>query len=124
MIINEINAKKAYAMLGRFIDFVNNKNRDALSSDFGVSEDVCEEIFDALSGYLDGESIWSLPPGTVAFNIESPSRDFDFYEMNQAGVWGSECRLWENGKRSEPIVHAEFTEVNGTMVMDFRYIEN
>lgn len=92
--------------------------------EFGVSDEVCEEIFDALSGYFDGAPAWALPPESIALNGGDGSRDFDFYEMNQPGVWGGECRLWHGGKRAEPILHADFTEVDGKMVIDFRYIEN
>lgn len=122
--MRSVKASKAYELIRLFIEALNNKDKGTLSSEFGISEDVYEEIVEALSGYDECTSIWSPPPLRGAFDRKGNLHDFDFYEMNQPGVWGGECRLWHGDQRAEPIFHAEFAEVDDKLIMVFRYIEN
>ena len=117
-------AREAYELICRFLEFFNNGDKGGLRREFDIEENVYDEIYEALSGYFEKMPAWTAPPLKFAFAHDQAVFDFDFYEMNEVGAWGAECRLWQGGERSEPILHAEFSVEAGKLEMDFKYIEN
>jgi hypothetical protein len=125
MIMIASKKEKAYALMCNFIEAINEADLDRLEREFGVGKDVYEEIVEGLSGYYETMPRWTAPPIDIALRNENGKpMNYEFFEMNTPGVWGIECRLWCNGSRAEPILRAEFREVDGNGKLDFQCVEN
>lgn len=117
--LDTVITEDQYSALARFVAAISARDGRTLSAQFLVSEDIVDEIFEAVSDYYDEGVALTVPSPEVAAIPGGPRMLVEAYQTNYGTVI-VECVMFADGVRGEAILHVEF--VDDSDRLHYRYI--
>jgi hypothetical protein len=113
---------QAYAKAKLLVEAIDRRDSSTLEQDFGISRSVADEIYEYIEDYFVKDTKISIAPEEKAFDLSIKGRPcIDVYETNEKAI-GLECVLFADGVPGEAILHLEVSEVNGMLMVYYKYI--
>jgi hypothetical protein len=113
---------QAYAKAKLLVEAIDRRDSSTLEQDFGISRSVADEIYEYIEDYFVKDTKISIAPEEKAFYLSIKGRPcIDVYETNEKAI-GLECVLFADGAPGEAILHLEVSEVNGMLMVYYKYI--
>ncbi|MGN4047993.1 hypothetical protein [Pseudomonas sp. SM4] len=113
---------QAYAKTKSLVEAINRRDSSTLEQNFGISSAVADEIYECIDEFFDKATSISIAPEEKAFDSSKQGRPYiDVYETNEKAL-GLECVLFADGAPGEAILHLEVSEVNGELMVYYKYI--
>lgn len=115
---------RAYQLLEALVRAIDQDDRQTLKELFDISDAVAEEIQEVVPKYFPDEGFsLAIAPFESAFSPAAFGRpNILLFEMNEKGLWGCECILWNKDQPGEPTLNVEFSGDAATLSLDYRYI--
>jgi hypothetical protein len=113
---------QAYAKTKLLVEAIDRRDSSTLEQNFGISSSVADEIYECIEDYFVKDTKISIAPEEKAFDLSIKRRPYiDVYETNEKAI-GLECVLFADGAPGEAILHLEVSEVNGMLMVYYKYI--
>jgi hypothetical protein len=113
---------QAYAKTKLLVEAIDRRDSSTLEQNFGISSAVADEIYECIDDYFTKGTKISIAPEEKAFDSSKQGRPYiDVYETNEKAL-GLECVLFADGAPGEANLHLEVSEVNGILMVYYKYI--
>lgn len=116
------NKEDGYALAGRLLAAINERNSGALQREFDIGAAVASEIFEEVDRYIQAGDVLSLAPLAQSAQAGQGGRPANDWFINHAGNLGMECVLLVDGQPCEAILHVEVSSDKGVPRLHYHYI--